>query len=247
MYHSLPAPQHSQRQNMPRILIITVLTALTCAAVLVHGIVAKDWQDEFHMGNRTLTPTGASTYSILFPGYQLVLASKHAKLTITVLDETKEINGIRTRVVEEREERHGTLFYVSRNFVAIDQKTSDVFYFGETVDYYKQGKVVSHAGSWQAYTNSNRPGLIIPGDPHAGMTYYQELAPSIAMERAEILSIADKVLTPAGAWNSCVTMVAYIKNKWLDLIAPSKYRAYAPGIGIVQEQDMKLVRYGYIK
>jgi len=213
----------------------------------VHGIVAKDWQDEFHMAHRTLTPTGASTYSILFPGYQLVLASKHAKLTITVLDETKEINGIMTRVVEEREERHGGLFYVSRNFVAIDQKTSDVFYFGETVDYYKQGKVVSHAGSWQAYINNNRPGLIIPGDPHTGMTYYQELAPGVAMERAEILSTADRVPTPAGAWNNCVTMVAYMKNKWLDLIAPSEYRAYAAGIGLVQEQGMKLVSYGYIK
>src|SRR5262245_65928514 len=109
MYHYLPSPQHSQRQNMPRNWIIPVLTALTYAMVLVHGIVAKDWQDEFHMAHRPLTPTGASTYSILFPGYQLVLASKHAKLTITVLDETKEINGIMTRVVEEREERHGTL------------------------------------------------------------------------------------------------------------------------------------------
>jgi len=232
---------------MPRIWIIPVLTALTCAVVLVHGIVAKDWQDEFHIANRTLTPTGASAYIILFPGYQLVLASKHTKLTIIVLDETKEINGILTRLVEEREERHGTLFSVSRNFVAIDQKTSDVFYFGETVAYYKQGKVVSHAGSWQAYTKDNRPGLIIPGTPHAGMTYYQELAPGVAMERSRILSTADRVPTPAGTWNNCVTMVAFMKNKWLDLIAPGKYRTYAPGIGVVQVQGMKLVSYGYIK
>jgi len=67
MYHSLPTPQHSQKQNMPRILIIPILTALTCAVVLVHGIVAKDWQDEFLMANRTLTPTGASKYSIISP------------------------------------------------------------------------------------------------------------------------------------------------------------------------------------
>src|SRR5262249_54294253 len=138
MYYSLPVSQHSQRQNTPLILIITVLPPLMCAMVLMHGIVIKDWQDEFHIANRILRPTGASTYSILFPGYQLVLTSKHAKLTITVLDETKEINGIMTRVVEEREERHGALFEVSRNFVAIDQKTGDMFYFGEMVDYYKQ-------------------------------------------------------------------------------------------------------------
>jgi hypothetical protein len=79
------------------------------------------------------------------------------------------------------------------------------------------------------------------------MTYYQELAPGVAMERAEILSTADRVPTPAGTWNNCVTMVAYMKNKWLDVIASGKYRTYAPGIGVVQVQGMKLVSYGYIK
>ena len=57
MYHSLLSPQHSQRQNIPRIWIIPVLAVLTGAVVLVHGIVAKDWQDDFHIANRTLTPT----------------------------------------------------------------------------------------------------------------------------------------------------------------------------------------------
>jgi len=249
MYHSLPAPQHSQRQNIPRILIIPVLAALTCAVMLVHGNVAKDWQDEFHMAHRTLTPTGASIYSILFPGYQLVLASKHAKLTATVLDETKEINGIMTRVVEEREERHGALYAISRNFVALDQDTGDMFYFGEAVDFYQHGYVVSHAGSWQAYTKGSRPGLLIPGAPHVGMKYYQELAPGVAMHRTEVLSISDPVSTPAGAWQECVTMVEIeaSKDKWLDLLAPKEYRVYAPGIGLVQEQAMQLVRYGYIK
>ncbi len=247
MYGWLPAPHPSHRYTILPMVILTVLPILTCVMVLVYGSMAKDWQDDFHMAQRTLTPTGVSPYSILVPGFQIVLASKHAKLTITVLDETKEIHGVLTRVVEEREERHGALYEISQNFVALDQDTGDVFYFGETVDFYQHGHVVSHAGSWQAYTKSNRPGLLIPGAPHVGMTYYQELAPGVAMDRAEIVSIADRVHTPAGAWTHCVSMVAYTKNRWLDLIAPSEYRAYAPGIGVIQEQDMKLVSYGYSK
>jgi hypothetical protein len=33
----------------------------------------------------------------------------------------------------------------------------------------------------------------------------------------------------------------------LDLIAPREYRTYAPGIGLVQQHDLRLVRYGYRK
>jgi hypothetical protein len=208
---------------------------------------AQDWQEDFHLAQRTLTPTGVAPYSILVPGFQLVLASPSAKLTITVLDETKDIHGILTRIVEEREEHHGAIYAISKNFVALDQDRGDVLYFGEMVDVYQHGQVVSHAGSWQAYTQSNRPGLLIPGGPHVGMTYYQELAPRVAMERAEIVSLADRVHTPAGTWTQCVAMIAYTKHRWLDVIAPGVYRAYAPGIGVVQEHDMKLVRYGYIQ
>src|SRR5262245_60876763 len=66
-------------------------------------------------------------------------------------------------------------------------------------------------------------------------------------KKPQIVQTADRVHTPAGTWTQCVTLVAYTKHRWLDLIAPNEYRTYAPGIGLVQQQDMKLVRYGYIQ
>ena len=55
-------------------------------------------------------PSGRNDYFILEPGFQLVLEDSTGflgmtdeKLVITVLDETKEIDGILTHVVEERE------------------------------------------------------------------------------------------------------------------------------------------------
>ena len=56
------------------------------------------------------------------------------KLIVTVLNETREIDGIMTRVVEEREWRNGKLKEISLNFFAICADTKDVFYFGEDVD-----------------------------------------------------------------------------------------------------------------
>ena len=162
-----------------------------------------------------------------------------------MLEATKEINGIVTRVVEEREERYGTVYDISRNFVALDAATGDVLYFGETVDAYQHGRVVSHPGAWQAYTNGARPGLLIPGaPPRVGMKYYQELEPEVAMDRARVLQVGAVVHTPAGTWHDCVIMAASSTHKWLDLFAPKEYQAYAPGIGLVQKKDIKLAPCG---
>ena len=116
---------------------------------------SQNWQQEFNLGSRTLVDTGESQYFVLKPGFQIELASSSAKLIITVLNETRVINGIKTRVVEEREEKNGELYEIARNFYAMDAKTGDAFYFGEEVDFYKGGQITGHAGAWIAYANEN--------------------------------------------------------------------------------------------
>jgi hypothetical protein len=88
---------------------------------------AQGFQEEFNLSTRKLGPTGESRYWVLKPGFQIVLASSDTKLTITVLDETKQVGSVLTRVVEEREEINGELYEISRNFYAIDSTTGDVF------------------------------------------------------------------------------------------------------------------------
>ena len=149
---------------------------LTAAAILVFSTAyAQDdspWQKEFGISNCNLLTTGRNQYFILEPGHQLVLEGDDVKVQITVLDETKTVDGAITRVVEEKEWKEGKLHEISRNYFAMCEQTKDVFYFGEDVDYYKDGKVVSHDGSWLAGTNHNRAGLIMPGKPKVGMKYY---------------------------------------------------------------------------
>jgi len=228
-------------RKMHLVVIITaVLTALSC--VVVHHVLAQDVQDEFNIAKRKLTHTGKSKYFILEPGFQVVLKSSKAKMITTVLDETKEINGIVTRVVEEKEEENGKLTEITRNFFAIDQENGDIFYFGEDVDVYNQGKIVDHGGSWEAYEKSNKPGLMIPGNPKVGMKYYQELAPGVAMDWAEVLSISETVKTPHGELKNC------LKTLDSSTIKPMKeYKTFEPGIGLVEFEGMKLISYGYIK
>jgi len=202
----------------------------------------SSWQEEFGISERTLVPTGRNQYFILEPGFQLVFAGEDEKLTITVLEETKKVNGVLTRVIEEKEWKNGELIEVSRNFFAMCEKTKDVFYFGEDVDMYKGGKIISHDGAWLAGKNGARAGLIMPGNPGVGMKYYQEIAPSVAMDRAEIFSLDDTLETPAGSFSKC------LKTEEGTALDPKEkeIKIYAPGIGLIQDADLFLTEHGFI-
>lgn len=201
------------------------------------------WQKEFGISERTLVPTGRNQYFILEPRFQLVLESENEKLAITVLDETREVDGVVTRVVEEREWKKGNLVEVSRNFFAIDPETADVFYFGEEVDMYNEGKLSSHQGAWLAGRNGARAGLMMPGKPKPGMKHYQEIAPGVAMDRAEIIDLDQTLKTPAGSFSKCLkTREGTSLN-----IFEKEFKTYAPGIGLIQDQTLLLTGHGFIE
>lgn len=201
------------------------------------------WQQEFGISSCNLVTQGRNTYFVLEPGFQLVLEGGDTKLQITVLDETKSVAGTTTRVVEEREWKKGELYEVSRNYFAMCEQTKDVFYFGEDVDYYKKGKVVKHDGTWLAGVNGNKAGLIMSGTPKPKMKYYQEIAPGVAMDRAEIVSLSETCKTPAGTFSGCLKVK---EGSALEPLA-SEYKYHAPGIGLVRDEDLQLVRYGFVK
>ena len=219
---------------------------LVLAAVAVAAVPAcsnAQWQQEFAISSCKLVTAGRSQYFVLEPGFQLVLEGGGTKLEITVLDETKVVDGVTTRVVEEREWKDGTLYEVSRNYFAMCEQTKDVFYFGEEVDYYKDGRVVKHDGSWLAGVNGNKAGLIMPGTPKLSMKYYQEIAPGVAMDRAEIVSLQETCTTPAGTFANCLK----VKEGSAIEIFAKEYKYHAPGIGLVRDEDLQLTKYGHIK
>ncbi len=160
--------------------------------------------------------------------------------TLTVLDETKIIDGVETRVVEDRERKNGQLVELTRDYYAIDSGTNDVYYFGEDVDVYKNGKITGHEGAWLSGINGAKFGLMMPGSPKPGQKFYQEQAPGAGMDRAEILSNSDRVVTPAGTFPNCLHVVetSPLEKGMAD------HKWYAAGVGPVKDSHMILVRYG---
>ncbi|MHC4517905.1 MAG: PepSY domain-containing protein [Planctomycetota bacterium] len=198
----------------------------------------KKWTDSFGQEDCTFSALGGNRFFLLVPGHQLTLESSEEKVVITVLDETKRIGNVETRVVEEREEENGVLKEVSRNFFATCREHGDVFYFGEEVDDYEEGKIVGHGGAWRADEKDSKAGILMPGTVLLGARHYQEIAPN-AMDRAEIVADNVTLTTPAGVFANCLRVE---ETSGLD---PDEkcYKTYAPGIGLIQDEDLLLTSY----
>jgi hypothetical protein len=188
-------------------------------------------------------------YFPLKPGYQLVLegedGDEEIEVRITVLQETQDIRltiggemrTITTRVVEEREYEDDELVEVSRNFFARCENTNDIFYFGEDVDIYENGRIVSHDGAWRAGRNGARPGIIMPGTFLLGARYFQEIAPRVALDRGENVEMGLRITTPAGTFSGCVKVV---ETSPLDSPGNQSEKVYCPGVGMVIDNDIQL-------
>jgi hypothetical protein len=221
---------------------LVLLSAATLGMSSAGRQAAEGWTDRFTIEPGDLTSTGRNPYFVLEPGYQLVLEEGVERLVITVLNETKVVNGVETRVVEERETKSGALVEVSRNYFAISRRTNSVFYFGEDVDMYENGNVSGHEGAWLAGVGSARFGLMMPGLPLIGARYYQEIAPRVAMDRAQIVGLAGRITTPAGTFGD----VLRIDETTPLERAAREHKLYAPGVGLVEDGSLKLVRYGRV-
>jgi hypothetical protein len=227
---------------LPPLLLSAALAGCETPASGSEGVPAEEtgvsWRDSFPVDRTSLRSSGKSAYFDLTPGARSVFEHGKTRLTITVLEETRIVDQVETRVVEEREEVDGKPREISRNFFAIEPTSGDIYYFGEEVDIYKRGGIVDHTGCWVAGVSGARFGLALPGHPKLGDKYFQEFAPAVAMDRGEIVGLSDTMRTPAGTFEHCLHVSETtpierdVGDKW-----------YAPGVGLVRDDDLLLVSH----
>ena len=223
-----------------------VILSVCINALAQNKTSSKQFSESFMQDSCSFQTTGRNPYFILEPGYQLVLEGMEGKdkikLVITVLKETKKIGNVETRIVEENESANGKTVEISRNFFAFCKQTGSVFYFGEEVDMYKNGKIINHEGAWIAEGN-NKAGIMMPGIVLIGARFYNEMAPGVAMDRVEIISISNTLQTPAGTFYNC------LKTEETTPLEPKakEYKLFTPGIGLIKDGDLLLTKYGFIK
>ena len=82
---------------------------------------------------------------------------------------------------------------------------------------------------------------MMPGEQLLKGRYYQELAPGVAMDRAEIDSFSESVRTPAGVFQRVLKVA---ESTPLEIVHEFKY--YAKDIGLVQDGSARLIKYGNV-
>ena len=224
-----------------------MLGALVIALLLPLAAVAHEpeYTMDFDRDRCTFATTGSNLYFPLWPGYALEFAGEELDdegelvaiaNTITTLPDTELVDGVLTRVVEEREREDGELVEVSRNFFAMCRETGDVWYFGEDVDDYEDGVIVGHEGAWRAGVDGAEPGILMPGNPLLGARHFQEIAPGVAEDLAEVISLDATVTVPAGTFDNLL----YVEEgSGLSPLDHSE-KWYAPGIGMVKDTPLEL-------
>ena len=202
---------------------------------------------DFPIHKYHFSPHGGNDYFPLDPGHRVTLEGEeegeYIVLIMTILDQTKKITlthhgktrEIITRVLEEQESIDGELYEISRNFYARCLETGDVFYFGEEVDFYENGEIVSHEGAWLAGVDGAKPGIIMPGTFMLGARYYQEVAPDVATDRGENTDMGVLHTTQLGTYEDCVTVT---ETNPLDPESDPADKIYAPGIGLINDEGI---------
>jgi hypothetical protein len=179
-----------------------------------------------------LVTVGENAYFKLEPGYRLRYRDGQAIRTMTVRRKTKLVDGVETRVVEEKEERDGQPTKVTWKCYAIDKTTHALYCFGVHVQSYTNGEVVSRRG-WRSGVHRSVFTVAMPGTPKIGDVLVRRNAKMLY----EVVGIGEKVVTPAGTFTNCLRTRA---KEGGDSGATEKL--FAPGVGLVKDGPFTLVK-----
>jgi hypothetical protein len=151
------------------------------------------------------------------------------KVVVTVTGKTKMIaNGVKARVIRDVVTESGTPVEITDDWYAQD-KHGNVWYLGEAVRNYENGKLVDRTGSFEAGVDGAQPGIAMPTNPVPGLSYRQEYYKGQAEDKAAIVTVGEEqVQVPFGFFDKEVLMTR-------DLV-PTELRVrelkfYARGVG----------------
>jgi hypothetical protein len=162
--------------------------------------------------------------------------SERLRVEVKVTQRTRQIaNGIEARVVRDVVTHKGEPVEVTDDWYAQDS-AGNIWYLGEDTAEYKNGKVVSHAGSFEAGVDGAQPGIAMPANPVDGMTYRQEYYAGHAEDKAEVLSLDEQVQVKFGHFPQGQVLMTKDINPLEPRVLEHKF--YAKGVGPVLTLDI---------
>jgi hypothetical protein len=174
-------------------------------------------------------------YFPLTPGTQWVYTNTDGETdTVTVTDQTEEIEGIPVRVVTDVVEVAGETTENTEDWYA-QALNGDVWYVGEnTLATNPDNMLTSVEGQWETGVDGAKPGIIMPAVFNVGDVYRQEWLLGDAEDVAENLSKTASESTPAASCSgNC------LKTHEYSPLEPdqSESKFYAQNVGVIVTLD----------
>lgn len=175
-------------------------------------------------------------YFPLIPGNIWVYEDDEETITVTVLDETRDIMGIEAVVVRDTVEEEGELVEDTLDWYGQDAD-GNVWYLGELSLNYEDGELVDIDGSWETGKEGAKPGILFRAMPVVGEVLRQEYRIGEAEDIGHTLALdANEATTTGFACNSnCLQTLEYTP------IEPGseEHKFYLPGTGMILEVDLE--------
>ncbi len=137
-------------------------------------------------------------------------------------------NGIEARVVRDTVTENGAPVEMTDDWYA-QAKAGNIWYLGEYVTNYNNGRVVGHGGSFEAGVNGAQPRIAMSANPDSGLSYRQEYYKGEAEDKAAVITIGkERVQVPIGYFDKGVLMT---RNLVPTEPKVQELKFYAPNVG----------------
>lgn len=191
----------------------------------------------------------------LRPGTRYVWeGSEHRKgervnhhVVFIVTDLTKTIDGVRTRVVWDRDFADGVLSEGELAFDAQDD-AGNVWSYGEYPEEWEGKKLTGAPSTWFPGLDGAKGGILMLSAPRVGGPSYQQgFAPKISFgDRARVKKVLKRLCVPA----ACYRNVVVIEEWTPEEPGARQLKYHAPGVGTIkvgfesgaQKEELHLVR-----
>jgi hypothetical protein len=214
--------------------------ATTTAAATTTTAAARPATHNDYDPNLFSKPTAVTNKWLpLEPGTQYVLTGQinqdgkrvEHRVTFTVTDLTKEIDGIPSVVIYDVDSNAGEVAEAELAFFAQDD-AGNVWLLGEYPEEYEGGKFAGAPSTWITGVQGSKAGIMMRADPRTDTSsYLQGLAPTIEFsDTARVFRTGVKACAPVKCYQDVL-----VTEEWNpDEPAARQHKYYAPGVGNIR-------------
>ena len=192
-----------------------------------------------HIDPADFTTTIDNKYFPLKPGttfvYEGTMEGASERDVMAVTHDTRRVMGVECLVASDRVTEDGKLIEQTYDWYAQD-KEGNVWYFGEHVTEYKDGKVTGHEGSWESGVGGAKPGIAMQADPIPGQIYRQEYSKGVAEDKARVISLKGSAKVPYGSFSNNVLVTQEFTPLEPGVV---ERQYYVAGVGDIVEATVK--------